>query len=353
MSSGQTIKPADILSFYKDSDLDGVIDLRDLCAGTPLDQDIDYEGCPIIHLKQFFVHFDVQFETAKHELKPEYYSELKDFAQFLNQSPDNLILIEGHTDNVGEDDFNIPLSERRAESIAKTLESVFNIPKRQIRAIGHGENQPITSNLTEAGRQENRRVSGEIIEIIPWPSHILSNTGSTEHNEGKVIIPFSFTESLKTYQNDTLATIQQEQTQSIIRQIVTILDSQPDKFLLIEGHTDNTGEEDFNNRVSKARAKAVADAIYDEYFILKAKLKVIGHGQSSPLYSNETEEGRVKNRRVEIILATRHQAEKQVYLQKWDIWNVGEELPFQEVSEEEKPKLNPSHHSPAFWNIMN
>lgn len=353
VSNGQTINPTNILSFYKDSDLDGVIDLRDLCLDTPLDQDIDYEGCPVIHLKQFFVHFDVQFESAKHELKDKYHSELNAFAQFLSQSPEKLILIEGHTDNIGEDDFNIHLSEKRAVSIANALESKFNIPKKQIRTIGHGESQPITSNLTEAGRKENRRVSGEIIKLLPWPQHILSKTSSTANSKGTVIIPFSFTENLKTYQNDTQSTIQQEQVQSTIKQIVAILGSQPKTFLLIEGHTDNTGKEDFNNRVSKERAQSVANDIYNKYLIPRESLKVIGHGQHSPRYSNETEEGRAKNRRVEITLATRHQAEKQVYLQKWDIWNVGEELPYQEAIKEEKKKLNPPSHSPAFWNLMN
>ncbi|MDB4837879.1 OmpA family protein [Marinomonas sp.] len=345
------IELLDTLAFYKDSDLDGVIDLRDLCTGTPLNQDIDYKGCPIIHLKQFFVHFDIQFETAKHELKPEFHSRLKDLAQFLYNSPETLILIEGHTDNVGEDDFNIPLSERRAQSIANAFISTFNIPSDQIRSIGHGEHLPITSNLTEAGQKENRRVSGEIIKRIPWPESM--RLKNIENEKGQVIIPFSFTQDLSTYQQDTLKVTLKKETQDIIDQVITILGAHPEAFLLIEGHTDNTGEPDFNNRVSKQRAQAVADAIYEKYFILRKKLKAIGHGQSMPAYSNKTDLGRQKNRRVEISLATRYQAEKKVTLPKWSIWNAGEELPYQEISDQKEPEAqNRASQSPAFWDIM-
>lgn len=84
----------------------------------------------------------------------------------------------------------------------------------------------------------------------------------------------------------------------------------PDTNLTIEGHTDDTGKDDFNMALSEKRAKAVAD-----FFVSKgidaSRLTVKGYGKTQPKYTNDTEENRQKNRRVEIGIVANEQMKKQ------------------------------------------
>lgn len=68
------------------------------------------------------------------------------------------IIVIGHTDNVGSDEYNQRLSQARAEAVAKILRKKFNLGNDQVEAIGYGESQPIATNNTDAGRLTNRRV---------------------------------------------------------------------------------------------------------------------------------------------------------------------------------------------------
>ena len=82
----------------------------------------------------------------------------------LNRYPNTTVNVVGHTDNTGEAAYNQSLSERRAQAVASVLISAGVSPAR-IRSIGRGEDQPVASNLTAEGRQQNRRV-----EIIITPT---------------------------------------------------------------------------------------------------------------------------------------------------------------------------------------
>ena len=90
-------------------------------------------------------------------------SDLYALAQNLNQYPNSTVTVVGHTDNTGSAAYNQTLSERRAMSVASVLRGA-GVSGGRIRAVGAGENQPIASNLSEAGRSQNRRVE---ITITP------------------------------------------------------------------------------------------------------------------------------------------------------------------------------------------
>ncbi|MNL66457.1 Outer membrane porin F precursor [compost metagenome] len=68
------------------------------------------------------------------------------------------IIVVGHTDNVGSDEYNQELSQTRAETVAQVLRSKFNLGPQEVEAVGYGETQPIATNNTEKGRLINRRV---------------------------------------------------------------------------------------------------------------------------------------------------------------------------------------------------
>jgi len=100
---------------------------------------------------------DVLFDTGQATLKPGASLAMNRLATFLSKAPQTKVLIEGHTDSRGGDDYNIGLSERRARAVATELES-RGIPADQVQTLGRGKAYPVASNDTAEGRQQNRRV---------------------------------------------------------------------------------------------------------------------------------------------------------------------------------------------------
>jgi outer membrane protein OmpA-like peptidoglycan-associated protein len=100
---------------------------------------------------------DLLFETNKSELKGGAASNLSKLSAFLTQYPDRTVTIEGHTDSVGPDDYNLSLSQRRANSVQQFL-IAQGIASNRLTASGKGENFPVASNDSGSGRQMNRRV---------------------------------------------------------------------------------------------------------------------------------------------------------------------------------------------------
>ena len=100
---------------------------------------------------------DVLFDTGKATLKPGAARDLDRLAQALKDNSNTRVLIEGHTDSVGGDDYNQALSDRRAEAVADALR-MRGVPEDRYEVKGLGKAFPVASNDTSAGRQQNRRV---------------------------------------------------------------------------------------------------------------------------------------------------------------------------------------------------
>jgi len=109
---------------------------------------------------------DVLFTSGRADLKVGAAGNLDRLVAFLDQNPDRRVVIEGHTDNVGSDDSNMGLSQRRADSVKSFLVQ-RGIQSERISASGKGEHQPVADNESEGGRQQNRRV--EVIIENPTP----------------------------------------------------------------------------------------------------------------------------------------------------------------------------------------
>ena len=106
---------------------------------------------------------DVSFDTNSTVVRPGFYPELDRVASVLTRYPETLIRVEGHTDSVGTEQYNLDLSYRRANAVRDLLvQRGVNISR--IQPVGFGETRPIATNETEAGRQLNRRVE---IKIAP------------------------------------------------------------------------------------------------------------------------------------------------------------------------------------------
>ncbi len=111
---------------------------------------------------------DVLFDTAKFSLRPEAREKLAKVAGIVSGHPGLRLDVEGHTDNVGGDDYNQTLSEQRGSSVRDYL-TQQGMAQGAVSTRGFGKTQPIATNDTAAGRQQNRRVelviSGEIIGV--------------------------------------------------------------------------------------------------------------------------------------------------------------------------------------------
>lgn len=144
-----------------DSDQDGVIDPNDACPGTPYGMKVDDRGCAIKTAK--LVLRDINFEFDSSKLLPSAMKSLDKVVDGLRGQPTMMLKIEGHTDSKGTDAYNLKLSQRRAAAAREYLVSQ-GIDGSRLVAAGMGEGQPVSSNATEEGRAENRRVEFSVTQ---------------------------------------------------------------------------------------------------------------------------------------------------------------------------------------------
>lgn len=100
---------------------------------------------------------DVLFDSGRATLKPGAGLTIDRLANFMKENPQARVVIEGHTDSVGTEEYNDALSERRADAVAAALMR-RGVSSDSVRAIGRGKAYPVATNETAAGRQQNRRV---------------------------------------------------------------------------------------------------------------------------------------------------------------------------------------------------
>ncbi|MFW5960472.1 MAG: OmpA family protein, partial [Chitinivibrionales bacterium] len=109
---------------------------------------------------------DILFETGKAALTPKLETNLAKIAGILAVFKNSNVLIEGHTDNTGSDEFNKVLSEKRAESV-KEFMIEQGVAEKRLTAEGYGFSRPVADNSTKEGRAKNRRVDLIVQDIKP------------------------------------------------------------------------------------------------------------------------------------------------------------------------------------------
>ncbi|HET9627602.1 MAG TPA: OmpA family protein [Kofleriaceae bacterium] len=143
-----------------DNDKDGVLDGDDKC---PLEFGVPPDGCPkkynlvVVTEAKIELKQTVFFDTNRATIKAVSFALLNDVAQAMKDNPKIAVEVQGHTDSVGNDNFNLKLSQKRAESVRAYLIKKGVTSDRMV-AKGYGENVPIADNRTAAGRAQNRRV---------------------------------------------------------------------------------------------------------------------------------------------------------------------------------------------------
>lgn len=150
----------------KDTDGDGVMDSKDQCADTPKTHKVDAVGCSLKLTETVAIELNITFDSAKSIIKPEFDSEVAKLATFMNQYADTVVTVEGHTDSQGADVYNQKLSQSRADAVKASLITKYGISADRVKAIGYGEAKPIADNATAAGREQNRRVVGQVSTAV-------------------------------------------------------------------------------------------------------------------------------------------------------------------------------------------
>jgi outer membrane protein OmpA-like peptidoglycan-associated protein len=149
---------------WGDKDSDGVTDNIDQCPMTK--GPIENNGCPIVEEKikeQITKAVDnLEFENNSDKILASSYPALDVLVMLLTEKTDWSLNLAGHTDNVGNDDFNMDLSKRRAESTKAYFVSK-GIDGARITTEYFGETKPIDTNDTPAGRKKNRRVEMKLV----------------------------------------------------------------------------------------------------------------------------------------------------------------------------------------------
>jgi OOP family OmpA-OmpF porin len=112
------------------------------------------------------MNLDMEFDTGKADIKPQYQDSIAKVGDFMKQYPTTTAVIEGHTDNVGSSDFNMKLSQQRAENVVAYLVKNFGIDASRLEAKGYGYTRRIAYNNTPEGRQKNRRINAIIDCVI-------------------------------------------------------------------------------------------------------------------------------------------------------------------------------------------
>jgi outer membrane protein OmpA-like peptidoglycan-associated protein len=148
-----------VLKGCPDRDGDGIADKNDKCpdvVGIPANN-----GCPELP-KEIITQITkiaskIFFESGSDKLKPSSRTQLDDLADILNKYAEADLIVEGHTDNTGDAEKNVLLSEKRCESV-KTYLISKGIDGKRLTTTGYGQTRPLDDNTTAAGRAKNRRV---------------------------------------------------------------------------------------------------------------------------------------------------------------------------------------------------
>ncbi len=137
----------------------------------------DIEGARVERIGEGIkITFDsgILFQVDKSDLQYTAQQNLTKLGGILNKYDDTRVLIEGHTDATGPDEYNLALSKRRAESVANHLDAV-GVNRGRFTLMGYGESQPAADNSTAQGRQANRRV-----EVAIWANDELKDRAAKQ-----------------------------------------------------------------------------------------------------------------------------------------------------------------------------
>jgi OmpA-OmpF porin, OOP family len=236
---------------------------------------------------KYCISLNIEYDINKADIRPQYNDEVARVGDFMKKYPTTTAVIEGYADEVGSDDYNIQLSQRRAESVVKSLEDTFGIDPSRLSAKGYGKTRPIADNASDAGKQKNRRIDAIIdcaidVKELTAPPERLCMTLKVEFATDSAVIQARY--------NDE------------VNKVGEYMKKYPTTTAVIEGHTDNIGGSELNMRLSQKRAESVVTYLVENFGIERSRLSAKGYGSTRRIAYNNTPEGRQKNRRINAVI---------------------------------------------------
>lgn len=167
---GHTVPDPVVVAAPVDSDNDGVTDDMDQCPNTPTTHKVDANGCTIY--KEVTEQRDlgsILFANNSAAVKQESYERIEKLATYMKENPSSTVLISGHASNVGDPDYNMDLSKRRAMAVADILVNTYGVSRDRVSAKGYGITQPIIEGRSAEANKANRRIEAHLTGIQTEP----------------------------------------------------------------------------------------------------------------------------------------------------------------------------------------
>lgn len=257
-------------------------------AAAPVAPLVPMAAGPTPDKMKYCVSLDIEFDINKSDIRPQYHDEVAKVGNFMKKYPTTTAVIEGYSDNVGDDDYNMQLSQRRAESVVKSLEDNFGIDPSRLSAKGYGKTRPTTdSSTSDAGRQKNRRINAiidcaiDVKELAPPPERLCMTLKVEFATDSSEIRPAYFGE---------------------VDKVGEYMNKYPTTTAVFEGHTDNVGGSEHNMKLSLQRAESVVNYLAGKFGIDRSRLSAKGYGSTRAIAYNSTPEGMQANRRINAII---------------------------------------------------
>jgi len=145
-----------------DEDKDGVINARDLCPQTPEKAEIDNDGCGTYIKTEEELNLHILFANDSSDIQPAFLAQIREMADFLASYPSTSIELQGYASKVGNADYNLALSERRAKAVEASL-LANGVESNRVRIVGFGDTQLEAYGDDEVSHARNRKVVANVV----------------------------------------------------------------------------------------------------------------------------------------------------------------------------------------------
>lgn len=236
---------------------------------------------------KYCVSLGIEYDINKSDIRPQYHDEVAKVGDFMKKYPSTTAVIEGYADEVGSADYNLKLSQQRAEGVVKYLEDNFGIAPARLSAKGYGKASPVADNATDAGKQKNRHINAvidcalDVKELATPPERLCVSLKLEFASDSSRIDPRYYDQ---------------------VNGVGEYLKKYPTTTAVIEGHTDSLGSASKNMLLSQQRAESVVNYLMEKYGIEGNRLSAKGYGSTRRVAYNNTPEGRQQNRRINAII---------------------------------------------------
>ncbi len=238
---------------------------------------------------------DIEFDIKQQEVHAEDIEKLAALATFMKKYPNTSALIEGHADNVGTSEYNLKLSQQRADSVVQYLINQQQIKASRLTAKGYGETRPRAYNTTSEGKQNNRRINAVIACVDDIAGLKVKSTRITMALE----VEFdAYKHGIKS------------KYRAGLKHVAEYMKANPSVVAMVEGHAGSfvgVGEDrkrvstEESMKISQSRAQTVVNYLVNDLGIEKSRINIASHGKTERITYGTTLDAQQENRRVNII----------------------------------------------------